>query len=249
MGQTEVAEAADRDESSWNERSQVLLEQVESICVRGRGGKLSYMQAVVELEALDIGKHLESKGRQSTLAASRAVIGYQTLLRLLDAGRKLEGWGAKHEDFLSTALDILLYRLSAEEHALFEKKLAQEKADGFVASCADSYYADELTQLVTRFFQGAKLAERPLRAAFAMGIYPCPLGGEHRAHAPSVCMGAEGMDVCSDDVLFMATQLRRFAGELEEQLDTQSVGGHVGHGGDASDAMLPEVTAAAIEPG
>lgn len=205
-------------EAAWQERGQVLLEQVEAICRRGRQRELSYMQAVYEIENLRIGRHLESRPRLTSLAASRAVIQYQSLLKLFDAGRQLPGWGEAHESLMVEALDIAFFRMSDHEHELYERRAAEERAGGRIAECSDAYYGQELTQLAAIAFKNAKIAERPLEAVFFMGMYACPKDPAHRGHVATVCAAEDERDVSPDRVQSFAERLRWVASDLEAQL-------------------------------
>lgn len=205
-------------EAAWHERGQVLLEQVEVICRRGRQRELSYMQAVYEIENLRIGRHLESKPRLTSLQASRAVIQYQSLLKLLDAGRQLPGWGEAHESLMVEALDIAFFRMSDHEHELYEKKIAEERGRGFIAECSDLYHGQELTQLAAIAFDNSKIAGRPFEAVLFMGLYACPKDPAHKGHAATVCAAAGDEVVPPERVQFFAGRLRSFAAELEAQL-------------------------------
>jgi hypothetical protein len=204
-------------EAAWQERGQVLLEQVEAICRRGRNGELSYMQAVYELENLRIGKHLESRPWLTSLAASRAVIQYQSLLKLLDAGRSLPGWGEAHEALMVEALDIAFFRMSEHEHELYERMTAEARAGGFIAECSDLYYVQELSQLAAVAFENSKIAGRLFEAVLFMGLYACPKDPTHQGHAATVCAAAEE-EMPPERVQFFAKRLRSLAAELEAQL-------------------------------
>ena len=221
MTTVETDDQKQTKEAAWHERGLVLLEQVDAICKRGRERQLTYMQAVYELENLRIGKHLESKPRLSSITASRAVIQYQTLLKLLDQGRALVGWGQEHESLMVEALDIAFFRMSDYEHALYERKTTEGRASGHIARCSDPYYTEELTQLVARAFDGARLAGRELRTVFAMGTYRCPANGEHRGHAPAVCAGDDDEPLAAEERQFLSQSLRRFADDLDAQLAEQ----------------------------
>lgn len=205
-------------EAAWQERSQVLLEQVEAICRCGRQRELSSMQAIYELENLHVGKHLESRPRLTSLAASRSVIQYQSLMKLLEAGRELPGWGETHEALMVEALDIAFFRMSDHEHELYERKLAEERAGGHIADCSDPYYGQELGQLAAIALQNAEIAGRPLEAIFLMGFYPCPKAPTHRGHAPAAVLTASDEPMPPDRVQFLAERLRAFAADLDAQL-------------------------------
>lgn len=206
------------DEAAWQERGQVLLEQVEAICRRGRQRELSYMQTIYELENLRIAEHLESRPKLTSLAASRSVIQYQSLMKLLDAGRALPGWGETHEALMVEALDIAFFRMSDHEHELYERKVAEEKAGGYIADCSDPYYGQEFGQLAAIALQNAEIARRPLEAIFIMGFYPCPKDSTHRGHAPAAALTASDEPMPPDRVQFLAERLHAFAADLEAQL-------------------------------
>jgi hypothetical protein len=205
---------------TWDERSHVLLEQVEAICKKGRAGGMTYMQAVQDIENLHIGPHLAARG-QSSLRASRGVHQYQRLLELFDLTKDLPGWGQKHDNLLNTALDIALDRLSPEDQQRYDKWLMREKKEGFIAPCADPFYTETLTRVAQSTLEESKALGKPFGTVLVMGTYPCP-DGNHRMHSPASCASQDDKPSV-EEMALVVKQMRAFSDVLERRYVTDSV--------------------------